>query len=366
MILLEFNNPYWKNDHNKFVKLFWLCKDHPRSYFNIIRSKKSGDPDLVKWIDECVKSKLSDPIYKISTKCNWIIHGIEDFPLCETCHKNDNYKLKNLNVNDKYSRFCSYKCEFDSEWFHNKTMTEESRRKLSSSLKVSFSQKSDEWRKDFSEGCRRRTLKSYKEKKDEIMERRKRTMRKNYGVDWYFQTDEAKEHTVEMNIERFGSEYYFNSEQRKINYSDPMYVESITRKQQESKKKNGSYKKSEPEDNAYGLLKSVFPDIIRQYYSDEYPFNADFYDPHQPHVRFEFQGTWTHGKHAFDENNVDDQNLVTFWKSKNTKYFDNAIDTWTRRDVIKRNTAKNNGIVLIEFWCINDVKKFISDYLQSK
>ena len=182
-------------------------------------------------------------------------------------------------------------------------------------------------------------------------------------------------------LRKYGNKNYVNRAKaaqtnlRKTGYetplSNPSVINSIDRdewkrKQFATKKKNGTFKSSKQEDKIYELLKSVFPNIIRQYYSDEYPFNADFYDPHQPHVRFEFQGMWTHGKHAFDENNVDDQNLVTFWKSKNTKYFDNAIDTWTRRDVIKRNTAKKNGIVLIEFWCINDVKKFISDYLQSK
>ena len=54
----------------------------------------------------------------------------------------------------------------------------------------------------------------------------------------------------------------------------------------------------------------------------------------------EIQGSWTHGKHAFNENNQDDIDKLNLWKSKNTKFYDNAIYTWTELDVKKRNIAK--------------------------
>ena len=54
----------------------------------------------------------------------------------------------------------------------------------------------------------------------------------------------------------------------------------------------------------------------------------------------EYNGSWTHGKHPFDPTNKDDIEIVEKWKAKNKKYYFIAINTWTKRDVNKRNVAK--------------------------
>lgn len=43
-------------------------------------------------------------------------------------------------------------------------------------------------------------------------------------------------------------------------------------------------------------------------------------------------------------------------------YYNNAITTWTIRDVNKRNIAKNNNLNWIEFWNIDELKKWIINY----
>ena len=45
-----------------------------------------------------------------------------------------------------------------------------------------------------------------------------------------------------------------------------------------------------------------------------------------------------------------DIQIVNTWKSKNTKYYNNAIITWTIRDVKKRNIAKENKLNYYEFF----------------
>ena len=123
-----------------------------------------------------------------------------------------------------------------------------------------------------------------------------------------------------------------------------------------TKKKNNSFNISKTEEICFNILKEVFPNIIRQYRSEKYPFNCDFYIPEKD-LYIEFNGTWTHGKHPFDINNKNDIDLVEMWKSKNTKFYNNAIETWTHRDVLKRETAKNNNVNFIEFWNLDEVKK---------
>ena len=129
-----------------------------------------------------------------------------------------------------------------------------------------------------------------------------------------------------------------------------------------TKKKNNSYNISKTEEICFNILKEVFPNIIRQYRSEKYPFNCDFYIPEKD-LYIEFNGTWTHGKHPFDSTDKNDIDLVEIWKSKNTKFYQNAIETWTKRDVLKRETAKNNNVNFIEFWNLDEVKKWINSII---
>ena len=52
----------------------------------------------------------------------------------------------------------------------------------------------------------------------------------------------------------------------------------------------------------------------------------------------------------FDNTNQEHLNLLELWKNKNTKYFNNTINTWTIRDPLKRIIARNNNLNWIEFF----------------
>ena len=86
----------------------------------------------------------------------------------------------------------------------------------------------------------------------------------------------------------------------------------------------------------------------RQYRTKEYPFACDYYIP-SINVYIELQGSWTHGGKPY-ENTSEDNALVQTWRDKHTKYYDNAIETWTVRDVKKRNIAKKNNLRYIELF----------------
>ena len=73
----------------------------------------------------------------------------------------------------------------------------------------------------------------------------------------------------------------------------------------------------------------------------------------------ECQYSWTHGNHPYNE--ILDKDKLLEWKEKAKKsnYYKNAINTWTIRDVKKRNIAKQNNLNYKEFWNIDELKKWI-------
>ena len=97
-------------------------------------------------------------------------------------------------------------------------------------------------------------------------------------------------------------------------------------------------------------------DVIREYKSAEYPFNCDFYIKNL-NLYIECNFHWTHGGHAYDSENLEDLAIIEKWKSKQSKYYNNAITTWTVRDVRKRNIAKKNKLNYIEFFDFNKAKE---------
>ena len=91
-------------------------------------------------------------------------------------------------------------------------------------------------------------------------------------------------------------------------------------------RKNKTFKTSKKEDEAYKVLCKKFgeDDVIRQFKSDVYPFNCDFYIKSLD-LYIECNFSWTHGGHWFDSSSKEDLEKLEKWKSKKTKYYDNAI-----------------------------------------
>ena len=106
--------------------------------------------------------------------------------------------------------------------------------------------------------------------------------------------------------------------------------------------------------------------IRDRYKSELYPWKCDFYIP-EIDLYIEYQGLWTHGVKSFnyngiqynchcpyDPNNLIHQEVIKQWKNKNTNFYNSAIETWTVKDVLKRETAKKNNLNWIEFFTIKD------------
>ena len=129
-----------------------------------------------------------------------------------------------------------------------------------------------------------------------------------------------------------------------------------------TKRKNKTFNTSKPEENIYQLLCIKFKkeNIIRQYTSNVYPFNCDFYIPSLD-LYIEYKGTWLHGGHLYDKDNEEDLKILEKWKSKNSKFYNNAIYTWTILDIKKINYVKKYNLNYIEFYNINQFLEWYNE-----
>ena len=170
-----------------------------------------------------------------------------------------------------------------------------------------------------------------------------KTCLERYGVINVFQAEEIKDKIKETFMKRYG-------------VINPMYLQEIKNKIFDTMKKNKTFNSSKPEEKIYKLLLTVFNEehVERQYRSNEYPWHCDFYIiPLDLYI--EYQGHWSHGTKPY-EGTLEDLEIINHWKEKSNKsyFYKKAINIWTRRDVIKRNHAKEKGLKWIEFFNIND------------
>lgn len=201
-----------------------------------------------------------------------------------------------------------------------------------------------------------------------VKEKTKNTCLEIYGVDNPAKSDIVKKKTKETNaqnwpdpnnyhnlqqahqtlINRFGSiqEFY----QWRYNNID---WDAVIKKQIATKRKNGTFNYSKPEEELYQqlILQYGEEDIIRNYKDERYPFYCDFYIKSQDKF-IELNRHWTHGGHPFDINNIKDLKKVASWqeKAKNSEYMQYAIINWTIRDPLKLKTAKENNLNYEVIW----------------
>ena len=176
-----------------------------------------------------------------------------------------------------------------------------------------------------------------------------KTSLKKYGTLYPNQSEIVKTHIKESCIEHFGVDNYRKTNENKMRANTPEVIQKAI----DTKKKRHTLNTSKVEQLFREYLDNNFTkDFEYNYKSELYPFNCDFYIKSLD-LYIEIQGSWTHGDHPFDENNQEDIDKLNLWKFKNTQYYQNAINTWTIRDVNKRNIAKQNNLNYLEIFSAN-------------
>ena len=191
---------------------------------------------------------------------------------------------------------------------------------------------------------------NYPFQSDVFFNKFKKSCNEKYGVDYPAQSKEISDKTKQTCLYKYGVTCIFNTtENRSVLSSDV-----VKNKRAETHRKNGTFNTSKPEQQTYELLKTKFKDVEYQYKDkDRYPFICDFYIP-SLYLFIECQYSWTHGGKPYNE--ITDKEKLELWKekAKTSKYYQNAINTWTIRDVNKRETAKKNGLNYLEFFNIQE------------
>lgn len=163
-------------------------------------------------------------------------------------------------------------------------------------------------------------------------------------------SDEVQEKTRATCVEKYG-------------VVSAMKLQSTIDKVGETKRLNGTWSTSKPEERMYAILCDVFgqDDINRHYKEFRYPWHCDFYVKSLD-LFIELNATWLHGGYWFDSSNPDDLAKLQMWESKvrdGKVFYNAAIDVWCVRDVVKHDMALQNKLNYLVFWK-NDLSDFIA------
>lgn len=196
--------------------------------------------------------------------------------------------------------------------------------------------------KEFKEKSKQNCLNKYGvdniAKLEETTRKKKQTCLNKYGVESNSQTPQFREKYKQTMIKNYGAESYFQSNEYKNK------VDEIMNKIYQTKKQRKTFNSSKIEKQFREWLNNNKIDYKYQYKSKEYPFVCDFYFPKNK-LYLEIQGYFTHGKHPFNPNDDDDIKEIEKLQNKN---YHNKIETWTIRDPMKRQWAKDHDLNWVE------------------
>ena len=376
---------------------------------NIKRFIEKNYPELYKYL----LNKYRDS-EKFSEKLYRYLYKLDEIPNC-ICGN----PVKFINFKEGYHQFCSPKCSNNSlnsiekrkntckqkygvdNPAKSKLIQEKSKQTCKQKYGVDNAMKNKEIREKSQNTCMKKYGCISPLGNKDIQEKSKNTCKQKYGVEYIGQSVEIQEKIREICKEIYGAEYPVQSEQikektkqiclKKYGVENVMQSKSIQNKikdiflerygvdcpfkalevQQKiynTKKLNHTFNSSSIEEHFKNYLDSKNISYKTQYKSEKYPFCCDFYlDDLDLYI--EIQGNWTHGNEPYNESNKNHQEILESWKSKSEthKYYKNAIQTWTIRDVHKRTTAKKNQLRYLEiFSCkIDEVIKVFEAFLKS-
>ena len=299
---------------------------------------------------------IAESLYRIK-------YNIDQKPCCVKCGKP--IKFSYTKNSGHFNKFCSRSCQIDNINIHKKIFEKYGTTNVSQLDFVKEKIKKNNLIKygvtnTFSlKKSINKSKETRKNNKEEWINKIKKTNIKKYGVEIISQADFIQEKIKQTYLNKYGVTSWTKTLQGREKLSKLISSDIVQEKTNKTKTENHSYNRSNTEDESYILLKEKYPDIIRQYRSELYPFDCDFYIPSLD-LYIECNYFWTHGFKPY-EGTSDDLKLLNKWKKGNTIFYNNAIKNWTISDVKKRNIAKQNNLKWIEFFNINELKLWIQN-----
>lgn len=340
-------NKYWKTKQQTFSRL--------------LKSNKCLKEEI-----DYVKTRYNDSL-SIEETLYRMKHHIEEHPKCKICGKF-------LKWHYEYKTYCSKHCMMLDPALKEKRINGSIKKfgsKSSFSSKEVIAKRNLTWEKKYGGNplkndairhkikhtCLEKYGVEYASQSNNSKFRYKQTCLEKYGVDNYAKTNECKDKVRKTCLKKYG-DYFCNSQEA----NEKSHTKEANEKRYASMIKNNSWSVSIPEEKFYNRLCTYFnnSDIIRQYKDKRYPFHCDFYIKSLD-LFIECNFHWTHGKHLYNSNSQEDIDIVNKWKSKNTKYYNKAIETWTIRDIKKDKYVKENNLHYVSLYNEDDVSNFYID-----
>ena len=263
---------------------------------------------------------------KFNNTKNWceglyrLYNNLINKPTCKVCDA----PVKFINFNVGYRQYCSVRCKCI-----------ENGNKVAKTKLVKYGDS----KYNNTDKTKTTKLNRYGDSTYNNILKRKQTCLEKYGVDNVSKCKEIKQKLINKQ----------NSEEVKI-------------KIYQTKKNNNSFRNTKPEQEIYNTLLTKYNYVKREYKSKEYPFSCDFYIPALD-LYIEYNGYWTHGYHKFDINNLNDLTTLEIWKkqAETKKQYQNAIDTWTKRDINKFIIAEQNNLNYLVFYNLTEFYSWFND-----
>ena len=255
-LLLEYDNPYWKDNPEYFGLLYKLIFEKPIGYHTVLLSERKSDKwfskyrdksndifkDVYKWILEST-GFLNDPFWELATKCYCILNGltsIDQFPKCLTDGKFIKQNIYSITVGFK-KHYCSAKCRANNPEF-KKRMAEQRCKKYGNIFGPVEKIKKTKLERYGDENYHNSEKASYTrknfsaERKDEIEQKKRQTWNKKYGVDNPMKNADVQKRQQETCFANHGRFYGFDYDKikvinnQKLNCDWPLQSKSVREK----------------------------------------------------------------------------------------------------------------------------------------
>ena len=381
------------------------CEICGKEFSNLSHHIKTHDINSKTYYDKYLKTDIGEGICPICGKetrflnmyvgyksyCNskcfytdsaWIQKQREAQSLPETIAKGKNTKLSNRPDDPYNSR------KMVATRIKNNTLN--SNKRIREKIKLTWKNKTEEERQQKKNRWEKTSIKngthpsqpngrkrlSEMANSEKVIAKRKETCNNKYGYDFYFMLPDIAEkrvinsHTSEANEKRIKTmlenDTHPGSNIMREKQSKIQSTDEVKLKRYSTKKKNGTFSSSRPEERFYERLLEKFSanDIVWHYSIDErYPFECDFYIKSLD-LFIELNLFWMHGGHWFDENNPNDVEKLDRWlmKSKTAEIYTSAINTWTKSDILKKTTAESNNLNYLAFWNESDAIDWVKNF----
>ena len=345
MVINQKYDRYILNLYDSEYKLTWngLKKTHP-CIFSYLNNR---------FDDTC--KKISEVMYRIR-------YGLDKHPICPVCGK----LVKFVDKTRGYKVYCSQNCKNSDK---GKLLFNQ---KLQSICLEKYGVQNpfqdENVKQKIKETCLQRYGQEHACQSEEIKQKTRETCLQQYNCSVSSQNIEVKKKLIETNIKRYGVPYTFMSAiqkkksketcLQKYGYEYALQVPSIREKGYSTMKQNGNFVTSKLEQCLMDYMDKNGIIYKREYKSDLYPFKYDFYLVDY-NLYIEIQGHWHHGYNnktkeyvKYGEDIQKTSELMKLWKQKAiySQSYRDAIEVWSKRDVIKRETAQKNNLNYLEIF----------------